>query len=235
MDYERRRPALDAEPVLTTNDAISFIAANIRLVAPEWKPILNRFLLTPAFARRKYDEGALASRLSELWAAWAIEELCDGTGITFVTDPIRQGLQTPNFWFFRDPEGHLVVSDRTTGDTLMDIDALFVIDDVPLLVEVKLDSSRSRAGVSGSPHRRGIDRFLRVDHIAQTTAPIREYFDAPCAYLVILAPEQIRPDSLVQQRFLAAGGLIAPFYTNKPQYLLDLGRLTDAYPYLQPS
>lgn len=235
MDFERRRFAIDAETVLVANDAIRFVAENIGLMTPDWPPILNRFLQSETFYRRNYDNTALASSLSVLWAKWAIVELCDGAGITLLSDPIPQGAHTPSFRFFHDLDGRLIVVDGRTGDTLTDIDALFFIDDVPLLVEVKLDSSRTRAGVSGTHLRGGLDRALRVEYVGYATAPIREYFNGRCGYLVVLLPEQIRPESTVQQRFRDAGGFLAPFYTNKPQYLLDLCRLTDEYPLLIPS
>ena len=107
-------------------------------------------------------------------------------------------------------------------------DLLFEVNGIPVVGEIKLEKL-GKYGIS----KRSL-REMDMDRISNKTGPVRKYFSTVhnqknCAFVYMIPPEAIDPNSPVQQEFEKNGGILLPFYMNLEEYLKLMGRLRNRF------
>ncbi|HLC91402.1 MAG TPA: hypothetical protein VJI15_06575 [Candidatus Nanoarchaeia archaeon] len=177
--------------------------------------------------------GTMYGRLAEVGIQLNLQQLASSLpGVQVVDFPPQ--VTTNNYRFQRARDGRVLVYHREgPRDPLMDLDAVFLAGELPVLAEVKLGSGKTTAGASRKGGR-GISSarlsyHLNPERIAAVLSPLEEYFNSKyCGCLVVVPPENIRPNSPIQQEFMANGGILVPFYYSRQSYQQKIAELVAA-------
>ncbi len=192
----------------------------------------------------KLTDAQLASRLAYTHLRVTLERICEGFDSEVVFDPISE-TSTKNQYTFeirhplgeldvKKPFSRLVVVKRRSGEAVYEIGELVVVDELPVLFEIKLGNyrgSRGKSQKSKMTHRTGdgVVYAMRSDRLKAILRPLEEFFGRHLGFVLVIAKDQITPQSSVQQDFTERGGLLVPFYTGKQAYMIKVQELRRLY------
>ena len=162
------------------------------------------------------SEVDFGSFLSELWLRTRLEELAQNYRWRIINQPIVSGASTKHY-IFGDCFSGLSVRRKRDGKIRSQLDALALIDGLPVLFEIKLCGYR----LNGSCYRAhgSVVRNMRDERADFLSRPIREFFGTyRTGYVLVLSNDQIKDNSPIQEDFKGRGGLLVPFYIDKDSF-----------------
>jgi len=161
----------------------------------------------------------------------SLEQICKGLGDRVVFDPIHGGESAGRYIFESSLNNKLLVM-KKDGATYSEIDELLLIDNLPVLFEIKLSIYKGRRGnvTQINPGKRGVKHAMNVSRINFMLNPIKSYFQSRCGYVLVVYPEQITSRSPLQAEFINQGGILRPFYTDRETYRkIEIPRIKQEY------
>jgi hypothetical protein len=210
---KRKNPAKNPEKgMITRNDTLMDISETLRDLSV-WDKYRDE--ARARYVKGKKDSPArIVSKFSEVHQRTLLERICEERE-NCEFDPIDldyQGL----FQFKRTMWGAIEV--KKEGEEHSEMDGLIVVDNLPVLVEVKLSKSPSQ-----------VDSWVNPSKLEKRLEPLMEYFGVEETGCLVVAPENIIiEESYAQQEFIERGGIIVPFcksaekYYNLAKYCLKL-------------
>ena len=166
----------------------------------------------------------------------ALEEICRQLGDRVEFNPIKAGESAGPFVFQESPRGNILVSYADNGNHYSEFDDLLVVDDLPVLFEVKLGGKRykgkkryipSKDGQLINQSNLGVGHSIGMERIDHLLAPLKEYFTcSDCGYVLVTDPEVVEQNSQsARTLFEENNGMYVPFYTSKINFRLEILRL----------
>ena len=146
-------------------------------------------------------------------------------------DPIKEkSVRKGKYELFYNMFGQLIAADKLKHCKIGEYDGLFLADELPVVVEVKL--RRGRDIRRSSKFR--LNRALSLGHLQKKLHPLEEYFSQPVGHIFVTYQNRITATSEVQQKYLDAGGILVPFPLDCLDYHQKvagafLGRLVKGY------
>ena len=169
---------------------------------------------------------------SEMYLRRSLRVLCAEYGNRVQFYPIRSGNICEHYKFV-DKDGSLVVYENTKNKTVTDIDDLLLIDNLPVLFEIKIGRNYKRSPNRKREHH--IDKALTEEHIKRVTDPINAFFKEKLnidevGYVLVISDNQVQPEySGEQRKFEMMGGVLVPFFTNSDNFTVYLREVMDAH------
>lgn len=187
---------------------------------------MEYFFSSERVVKATINESIVASMLSEMWLRERLSDIC-GVNPRIDLDPIRNKVITSNYVFMKIYD-NIVVFRRKKGKPYSDFDCVILIDNIPVLFEIKL--ARYKGTGYKKPHY-NVAPNMEMDRINHVLDPLKEYFRTDqCAYVLVISKDQIKPTSPIQQEFLRRGGFLVPFYTTRSEFKhLEVPWLIDTY------
>ena len=192
---------------------------------PKWDEIISRFKSNPKFdPNRAFNLPRYAGYFSEIDLDVRLEELAKRhPDLNISLDLIRKE-ETENYKFDLT-SGRLTVCSKSNPDvTLCEYDKLLLMDDLPVVFEIKI-----RKWESGRKNKYFVN-FFKPERYQKKLDPIHEFYNCDVGYVLILPKDMFEarlnskhPDSLYNQ-FKKDNGLIVPFYTNRYEFKNDVLR-----------
>lgn len=245
--------------ILSQNDLLRTIAGRWPEIKADLEAGLDlaaqAFLQTSRYQQQVYNENTIHHDLARIQLRHSLEELCrkeTGWKNKVQFDPLLSGKVVRPYLFQRRYE-QLIISSLRRVETqgardrklvAMEVlhyttfDQVLMVDGLPVVIELKLSTTRHRRGTVRKPvvhrSRGGLDDGLRKERVQYVLAPVQQYFTAQkgspdCGYLLILYPEMIRRESKVQQEFRESGGLIVPWYADRAAYRQEVQQMVEKY------
>ena len=169
--------------MLTTSKKLNEVAKQLAEYTPDWK---KREKERSRQSKKRSGFEHMANGISELHINLAIEEIVTSMGIEHDLNPIKHGDYTANYYFRKNRNIEAV---RTTGNVNSEIDGLFVIESLPVLVEVKLSNKFSKG--SSASCGKSVAETMTQTYMERVFAPIREFFETEdYGYIVVVYPNQ---------------------------------------------
>lgn len=239
------------------NELIRTLASCLPESKPNWDSLANKFMQTLRYKREMYNEHTLHHDLARIHLRNSLEELCRNEKVEL--DPLPAGASAGNYHFnslygqtliWRPKQVQKQVTKRRRGriwkatETATELfhyttlDEVLVVDGLPVIVELKLSGTSHRRGklckAATALNQRGAEEGARLERLKYILAPVQRYFTesrkiSDCGYLLIVYPEMINKDSLTQQKFREAGGLITLWYADRQQYLQEVQQVAEKY------
>jgi len=122
-----------------------------------------------------------------------------------------------------DKRGHNIIA-RKDGLDFCEYDHLILVDNLPVVFEVKVSRKRSHGKGSGNL---GYKDVLRLDRIKKTLTPINEFFGVEdCGYVVFVSNLYGGPNV---KAFTDRGGILARFYHDNQTFRKAVELATETY------
>jgi len=206
------------------NYLLEEILSELNSRKPDWDEVIERYRSSRRYkVMRRINKDSLnhlMNQLSELTVHVALDHIVRDFGVEdrVDLDPIWAPSSTESYTFLKR-KGKLIVENANTKNDHTDIDCIALVDDLPVIFEVKL-ARYSAAGIK----RGGLRGALKRSNITRMQDPVLEYFDCKKTGFVFLAPpEEIRVRSRALQReFVKANGFLLKWYTRKDSYMEEL-------------
>jgi hypothetical protein len=228
--------------MLKQNELLVYTTKKLTGMEPDWEKVVKRFRDTWIFENVNYDDYSLASRLSEIHLRLSLEKVSENLD-WIVFDPVDTIKSTKSYRFKYLDSGLTVIS-KENGKMHSQMDEVLLIDNLPVLFEIKLTrhyTSKGRSCGTGKkrmflkdrithPGSIGVTHAMRKGRIKHITDPLKEYFKTcDCGYVLMIYPEQIRDDSNIQMYFRKMGGILVPFYTDRETYRAEVPEIKKKY------
>ncbi len=187
--------------MLKNNDLLKYIAEQLKTKEPNREWITERLKLHPLIEKIKCDGNLLFSLWSEIHLRVALEDICRNAKLKgrVIFDPIKNNEETKNYAFEYD-YGRFIAFDKRLGDCNSEYDTLAVVDSIPTIFEIKLETNK-----------KGINELMEGESIKRIASPILEYFNSEeCGLVLVTHGCFINPTNRRQSSFLERGGIIAP-------------------------
>ncbi|MFH2027556.1 MAG: hypothetical protein ABIJ08_00315, partial [Nanoarchaeota archaeon] len=216
--------------MLHSNEALLELAKRFPDADPDWEKIFNK-LSEENITSALNDDACFRGIIGEIHAQIRLEDICAELGFNADFSPLNDPLiRTANFEFNYARFGRTIVVDRSTQLVYSDLDVVFVIEGLPVLVEVKLNKRfKQGGGKRANPSHKGISYAISPGRVSQALEPVKEYFrqkyikenDGSYGYALVTYPSIINDTSQKQRQFRELGGIFIPFYADHERYLND--------------
>lgn len=202
------------------------IAARLATELPDDDRVAPRYKASPHSVPSSRNFNQFQGLYAEFRLRAQLEEICAPFGARIVFDPIEPHTHTGRY-LFRPSNHNIAVYKLKTGETLCEYDQVLLVDDVPVVFELKLARDKNgsgKRGRNGRAHR--LAHHLSPSGVRRLIAPVQEYFgQEACGLVYITYDENIKPDSAPQQRFLGRNGLLVPYPRHRDEHFQDMAHV----------
>ncbi len=190
------------------------IVEELSQAPPIDESVMEDFLQSRRILKNNLNRNIVSSMLSEMWLRKRLQEICiDNCRVDL--NPIEEKAITRRYLFIKVYD-NIVVYLRRQKRTYSDFDHVIVVENVPVLFEIKLAQYQTGGRKFFHSH---VVPCMHPSRVNQVLAPVKEYFRTKeCAYVLVISPDQINEASPIQNDFKARGGLLVPFYTTKDDF-----------------
>lgn len=215
---------LKAKEQFPRNRSIFALANAVSRTVPDWRNISIQLADYCAAHPNKTDISQLVGITGEIIVNRAIALQCKNLSPSIEVNPIKDKTIIDHYIFLPDASGQITIFDRTRGrrQPTGDIDALTVVDNTPFLWEVKLTHCKT-----SSTSTRGFHDAIDINRLDLILQPLREYFNRPCGFVIVLYPEVITLGDRYLRNLRNNGGIVVPFFTTREKFTAQVKGLAE--------
>ena len=205
--------------LLEKNQLEEEIAGTINFDTSLWLPAIER--LRRYYGDVSFGWGHLSGLLAEALVRESVERICGSMDGRVKFDPIPNRAKSLNYEFKCD-KGILEIIRRTDGQLTSDVDLLMLIDELPVLFEVKSGVYKG-GGSRKNKTKSSLGTFfaLKRERVMEVIEPIKEYFRTDCGFVLVVPSDHVIPYSPTQIRFLSENGVMTDFGLSRDKYQLE--------------
>ena len=220
------------------NDLLVKITGELAEAKPDWA-YLREWNSQKLLEISEELDSNVVSSVSERHVQQSLEKICSELKDRALINPIRPG-QIGGYTFKRPKNKNVYV--QKGRHVYSEMDALIVVDSLPVLFEVKLSTSETKSATASmgwkngfvkkhtaangkvrKPGSLGVNYAMTEQRIDYLLHPIREYFgQEECGYVLVILPEMIKPGSDTLKNFINSNGIVVPFYTSRSAFIEDI-------------
>lgn len=157
-----------------------------------------------------------------------LERACGDAADRVVFDPVPAFSRSSQY-VFAPVKGRLVAIRRDTHRYACEYDFLALVDETPVIFEIKLVRGKSGGGRKSKKGRSSqFTPHLRDESVGAITTPLEDYYGLRCACVFVTYPHNVSAGNPVQARFRARNGVIVAHHAGRHQYLQEMADLAEA-------
>ena len=203
------------------NGLLEEITEELSCHKPNWPLILQEYNPIRCIKHKNEQFSNLVGELSEIYLRVSLREICRKYDGRILQNPILHGENTISYNFYNDKRKHLIAKNLFSNRDVCEIDDLMIIDDLPVMFEIKLTQALNHVDMNFRHRPNGCS--MNQERSAHLFDPLKEYFHTDkLGYVVVLYKEVIGKYSLRQNQFESNNGIISPFYTDRNSFRNDV-------------
>lgn len=199
------------EVTLGSNPAFEALAERLRTTQPAWRKVFRNARRDHRMIPSQHDRGFLgALHVKHVIAQAASTDFSGSINI----DPIADGAESRSYRFRRNTLGGTDAFHKGRREVEAEYDALFLVEDLPVVCEVKITNRRNR-NIGG-----GYAPALDAETVTNKFKPLQEHYDTegPFGYMVVSLPHVINLEAEREQQFMQRGGIIVALPTTLEEF-----------------